>query len=289
MFFHDKGGANAFDDLPNVSARILREDRREKYFSYLFKEFSYDHVSVLSSPKVANYIGELVECGVDYEFHSSDLDVVSREINELDFRFVNSIVVPSQYLADQVGGLLPPIARGRVRVVRNCVDSQIFNTHDSGAPRSIDSRNFGEGIPLVWVGRFDSGKGYAYFLRLLAKLGNEYYGIVVLSLEHDPERAAKFLSEASQLGVSSQVKILLNLQQSQMASLYRSAGEQGGWLISTSFMESFGYSIAEARECGLSVAAFDLPVLKEFGDSGIFAVPSGSVSDLAKVIVTGKK
>lgn len=287
MFFEDRGGSNAFDDLPNVRASIIRKDRAKSALQYMAKTQHYDAVSVLSAPAFVEALAGLVPL-LRYEFHSSDLSVIKSEIAQINFAQVDEILAPTEYMANQISNLLPHIHRGKMRVEPNLVDERTFSIDgDADFYFPGSQSEVPGGIPLVWVGRFDNGKGYRYFIRLLASLPKEYFGVVVVSLEKDPARASAFLNECAVMGVSDRVQLFLNLAQGDLSALYRYARDRNGYAISTSLLESFGYSVAEATACGLRVAAFQLPVWREHPrQSLITTVPTGSVQDLASAVLS---
>lgn len=285
VFFQERGGDGAFDSFSNVEVRVCAENLIENYLTYWTGQISYDEISVLSHPKLANFLATRTEASVTYEFHSSDLKVIGREIEALDLRELSIVAAPSKTMAEQITSLLPRRFQSRVRVIPNLVDSTVF--YSDGSPKLPFSKTGvgADAVPLVWVGRFDEGKGFRYFLRLLAQLPAEYVGMVVVSLEDDPQRSTKFFSEAASMGLVGRVRVFSNLSRQAMANLYWTARDSGGWLVSTSLMESFGYSVAEALACGLRVAAFKLPAFEDFKIwDGLHLVDIGSVRGLSSLI-----
>lgn len=286
IFFEDRGGRNAFDDLSNVRASIIRKDRAKSALQYIAGTQNYDAVSILSAPAFVEPLAGRVPL-LRYEFHSSDLAVVKKEIDHINFAQVDEILAPTQYMVGQICNLLPHIHRSKLRVEPNLVDANTFTTEgdaDFYLPSAGNERP--GGIPLVWVGRFDNGKGYRHFVRLIASLPQEYFGVVVVSLENDPGRATAFLNECAVMGVPDRIQLFLNLSQADLSKLYRCARDRNGWAVSTSLMESFGYSVAEATACGLRVAAFHLPVWREHPRQNLITVvPTGSVQDLTAAVL----
>lgn len=289
VFFEDRGGSHAFDDLPNVRSLISRRDRSGAALTYMATVFGYERASVLSAPQTVEHLAGKVPT-LRYEFHSSDLDVVRREISELSLDVVDEITAPSSFMAEHVEGLLPRVHRSKVSVEPNLIDAGTFRIDGSAdfAEFSTDIA-LRQSRPLVWVGRFDQGKGHRHFARLLAALPEEFVGVMVVSLEREPERVSAFLSECAAMGVLDRIRIHLNLPQRELASMYRWARDLGGWAVSTSLLESFGYFVAEATACGLPVAAFALPVWAEHSRQELInEVPIGSVRDLAAVVAAGR-
>lgn len=288
VFFNDRGGLRTFADVSNVNVRIIREDRAIAYLTYTVSRIEYDSVHVLSTPKIANALVENPDVVVVYEFHSSNMTVVEQEIKELSVDKMSQIAVPSDMMKLKIGERLPRRTLARLIVISNLVDHRVFSQN---GPSDFFDRdpNFAEQTlrPIVWVGRFDKDKGYQYALRVLAQLPKTYFGIFVVSLEHDPLRTSRFLSECDALGVRDRVQLYMNLSQPEISNLYRSARDRGGVYVSTSLMESFGYAIAESMECGLPCTAFQLPVLDIHSDRGqLYSVPVGDIQTMSKLIST---
>ena len=270
-----------FTDLDNVNARIVRADRINAFLAASTSKHQYDEVRVLSSPTVANALSLNDDLEVIYEFHSSDMGVVKNEIQKLEIDRLGHIVVPSGKMQDWVRDLLPRRVRTRVRVEENLIDRGTFR---EGAVADLPRAANDQFRPLLWVGRFDDGKGFVFLPRLLAQLPREYEAYVVVSLEKDPARAGKFLSECDAMGVRDRVHLFMNLAPSALNELYNLAADRGGWMISTSLMESFGYAVREALASGLRVAAFGLPVYEELSDPSLYLTPIGGVKELATTV-----
>lgn len=286
VFLEDRGGSQAFSDLSNVRMSIIPRGRAEPAIEYLVNTHSYRTVSVLSYPSIVKRIAGSVH-HLRYEFHSSDMEVNSREVNSLELDLVDEFTAPTSFMVTSIEAVLPAHQRRKLRVLPNLVDSTIFSPTGPSDFYNEDAPAADAGIPLVWVGRFDDGKGYKHFLRALRALPEQYFGIVVVSLEKDPNRTSSFFNECAAMGVTERVHLYLNQPHSEMARLYRWAAERGGQAISTSLLESFGYFVAEATECGLPVIAFDLPVWQEHKNKDLITrVTVGSVTSLVQSIQT---
>ncbi|MHB0834175.1 MAG: glycosyltransferase family 4 protein [Corynebacterium aurimucosum] len=288
VFFNDRGGLRTFSDIANVNARIIREDRAIAYLTYIVSRMEYDSVHVLSTPKIANALVKDSDVAVVYEFHSSNMTVVGEELKELDVDKMSQIAVPSEVMRLKIGERLPRRILARLIVTPNLVDHRVFSSEGPSDffdrdPKLADSTL----RPIVWVGRFDKDKGYQYAVRALAQLPENYFGIFVVSLEHDPIRTSRFLSECDAMGVRDRIQFYMNLSQPEISTLYRSARDRGGVYVSTSLMESFGYAIAESMECGLPCVAFQLPVLDMHNDRGqLYSVPVGDIQAMSQLIST---
>lgn len=271
-----------FTDLDNTNVRIVRSDRINAFLTASTAKNIYDEIRVLSSPTVANALSLNDDLEIIYEFHSSDMGVVNNEIQKLEVDRLGQIVVPSKKMQDWVRELLPRRVRNRVRVEENLIDRGTFRAGVTTYFPGIENDRV---RPLLWVGRFDDGKGFVFLPRLLAQLPREYEAYVVVSLERDPARAGRFLAECDAMGVRDRVHLYMNLAPSALNELYNLAADRGGWMISTSLMESFGYAVREALASGLRVLAFSLPVYEDLRDSSLFLTPIGGVREMSETIL----
>lgn len=288
LFDVHRGGDGVFDNLPNVSPRVVRKDRQEAYIKFAVDNFSFEQISILSNPDAVKIFSTENDAVLNYEIHSSDMKIVDSELAQLDAGRVDEFIVPSEYMASRVARVASSRIAKRLKVKPNLIDATVFHRDGDATYFGVDAFGGSRDVvcPLLWVGRFDKGKGYTYFLRTLALLPERFQGVCVVSLESDPQRMVAFLAEAAALGVSHRVSVHSDLSPRDLADMFRSAATLGGYLVSTSLLESFGYSVAEAMECGLSVRAFDLPVWIEHAKFGAFgkAVPPGDVGLLADSI-----
>ncbi|HEY9470068.1 MAG TPA: glycosyltransferase family 4 protein [Propionibacteriaceae bacterium] len=284
VFQHDKGGRSRFVDLDNVSLRVVDKGRLEAFLAYAVRNRRYDDVSITSLPEFASSVAKSTNVPVHYEFHTSTVDVIQKELERLDLNAISGIRVPSAYLADMVMQELPVSSRGLVEVVPNDIDHEVFEPTGSTMRAHLGPKD----LPLVWIGRFDRGKNYRDFLRLLSLLPKRFVGIVIVSLESDPSRMAEFLGDVGHYQVGNRVKVLMNLDQHAVASIYRGAAIAGGAFVSTSLAESFGYGVVEAMACGLSVFAYDAGALHEHtareGDLSLFDL--GDIDGMAQALVS---
>ena len=281
VFVEDKGGVDAYSDLPNVDIRIVRRDRCAALVQFLVGSGIYSELSILSFPEIARGAQFPESLLVKYEFHSSNMSIIKKELSLVDLSTIDTLVAPSQYMADQIDAELPKSTRLRTVVVPNLIDSRVFH------PGQSETNPIGaNGVPLIWIGRFDKEKGVKHFLRLLSLLPEKFYGIVFVSLESDPARAADFFSEVHASGVNDRVHLLMNVPQWKLGDFFRRARERGGALVSTSIMESFGYTVVEAIACALPVYAFGLEVFAEHSDpDGLLnTVDIGDVVALAELL-----
>lgn len=279
LFMHDKGGKKAFS---KTNYRIIRKDRLDNYFNFIIENKNYNEIRITSLPELTHKISKdfLCKTKVIYEFHTSSLDVIEREVNKLDFTNISEIWVPSEYLQEIVKGIIGD--KSSVIVVPNIVNINVFNP-DKDFVKTYFPK---ETIPIFWVGRLDKGKNYKDFFRLLSLLPEKYEGYLILSFENEPSRISEALLETELYKINDRVHFLLNLTQSELADLYISSYKSKGIYCSTSLAESFGYGVLEAALTGLPVVTYEVGGIaghREY-DLAMHMVNVGDTDALAKTI-----
>ncbi|MGW8566922.1 glycosyltransferase family 4 protein [Isoptericola sp. NPDC055881] len=281
-FSKDSGGRPSFANIPHVDVRVIEKGRLINSVLYGAGLYDVNEISVTSMPKMAEAIAatDLREALV-YEFHTSDLPTISREVGELALTFPERVRVPSNFAAGLVRSAMQSAGvDATIEVVPNLVDLSTFQRGRTVAERPLRSAS----RPLVWVGRLDKGKNPNDFARMLAQLPEEFTGEVVLSLEDGPDRIERYLGIAGDLGVLDRLRFHSNFSQAEMANLYRWAARHGGAFISTSLAESFGYALVESAACGLPTVGYEVGPLGEHDICGGELVPVGSITELVAAV-----
>lgn len=280
IFRNDAGGRHDFEKLPDVDVKIVRGDRLQNYVAYSIKTCCFDEIRITSLPKIVKPVFDAGAKKIIYEFHTSAEKVIESEVKECELSLVTEFWVPSLYLKNVVAQILPSSCRDKILVQPNIVNKNIFSENFP-----IEESRYFEGIPLLWVGRFDKGKNPKDFLRVLKILPPEYHAVFVVSLEGDSERTDDFISEAFAHGVVDRIKLFMNLSSEEMARLCQQIKYRNGAYCSTSLGESFGYSVAECLAAGLDVVAYNVGALSEFNDHKYQLVDVGDIFGFADAIL----
>lgn len=126
----------------------------------------------------------------------------------------------------------------------NCVDTENFKYQ---AHPKYDS-------PIVgWVGRMEKNKNWRDFLYIGSMLIAQNPNIRLWMFDDaniymESERIA-FFDTVQQLNLSRNIDRFSNVKHSTMSDCYSIIGDSGGFLLSTSTLEGFGYAAAEAMSC----------------------------------------
>lgn len=142
----------------------------------------------------------------------------------------------------------------------NCLDTKQFAYvhHLSPEKHSI----------IGWVGRLEENKNWRLFLDICAGLVRfspqlKFWIFTDDSLNSAAEKAA-FHQKAQQLQLLNRITVYSNVPHRKMPVYYSRIGNSGGFLLSTSNVEGFGYAIIEAMACLCPVICSDSDGVKSF-------------------------
>lgn len=283
VFTASQGGEQAFSGLDNCNVRICQKQDMASYLEYSLRATEYDLFTVTSQPWLIDSVEVPDRTHIVYEIHSPLEHIVRRELEALDTSSVDEIWVPSAWSADLVARILPRRKHVPITVHANEVDATRFNVTGS---RQYPLHGRTGMIPVSWIGRLENfHKNYIDFMRVVKALPENYYGIMLLSLQNDPAGLSKAIGAAAALGVAERLDLLWNVPQQRVGDLHRTVRDAGGVFCSTALYESFGYGVVEAALCGTPVAAYDVGPLSDHKYRNIQLVPIGDLMGLAQAIL----
>jgi D-inositol-3-phosphate glycosyltransferase len=182
--------------------------------------------------------------------------------DRLFVRFADGSVSASHFNAVQVRqryGIEPV-------VVFNGVDLSIFKPereNDSEILEEYGLRVSAQQPALLYAGRLVRWKGVEYLIRAMPEIKPEATHLWIAG-EGPYEGTLRAL--AREKGVSDGVHFIGKVEQTKLASLYRSCSA----LVATSFVnETFGMALCEAMACGAPVVASDFGGFREVVDDGV--------------------
>lgn len=281
VFLNDRGGLGAYGDLPNIDARLVENERLIPFLRAISKQKTYAELRITSQPTLPSLLEDLDVGRLIYEFHSPIPSIISNELKKLDSSSLDEVWVPSQWAADLVDSLRPKRMHFPITVVPNLTDSRHFVPDGPTVPLPRS----GQQIPISWIGRLEnSQKNYLDFLRTLRLLPDRFFGLVIYSLEHEPDRLQKFLGDAASLGVLDRIEIYSDVPQPEVAAIHRSVRDAGGAFYSTALSESFGYAVLEARLTKCPVISYDVGPLRAHPVKGIKFLDVGDILGAADYI-----
>ncbi|MFC7371824.1 glycosyltransferase family 4 protein [Fictibacillus iocasae] len=123
--------------------------------------------------------------------------------------------------------------------------------------------------PVIgWVGRIEDNKNWASFLQIGRRLIDHNPAIKLWMFEDatlaKPAERLKFDKMVQDLRLSPHLVIRSNVLHNEMPDYYSMIGDSGGFLLSTSKVEGFGYAIAEAISCRCPVLTTDSDGVRTF-------------------------
>ncbi|ASA23892.1 glycosyltransferase family 4 protein [Paenibacillus donghaensis] len=121
---------------------------------------------------------------------------------------------------------------------------------------------------IAWIGRLEVNKNWREYLQVV-KLLRCSKPDLHLWMFHDPLLAAEgqtleFEYELEASGLADRLNVFTNIPNALMPGFYSSIAASGGFLLSTSITEGFGYAVAEAVCCTCPVLSTDSDGVRSF-------------------------
>lgn len=181
-------------------------------------------------------------------------------------RQVDRIIVPSKYIKDELvrNGFHPE----RIMLLPYFTERKSFISQSS------------HGNEILWVGRFEAGKGFNFFVDVLEELVDLPWKAIVVGEGEGKQEAHKMVIRQ---GLGHRVSFLGYLKNAELDSRYSRAKVV---VITSTIPESFCMVGTEAMAHRRPVVAFDVGGIREWlqhGSTG-FAVPLGNTKTMAWAI-----
>lgn len=183
-----------------------------------------------------------------------------------------ALIPPTNHLLELFIRICPWLHRF---VISNIVDVKSFHHIPNTPP---------DNPVIAWVGRLESNKNWREYLSIAKQLRLRKPNLH-LWMFHDPDLASEdqkddFQKELNALGLNDRLSTFTNIPNHVMPIYYSSIANSGGFLLSTSITEGFGYAVAEAICCTCPVLSTDSDGVRSFivhNTSGKF-YPLGNIN-----------
>ncbi|WP_194270835.1 glycosyltransferase family 4 protein [Fictibacillus phosphorivorans] len=141
----------------------------------------------------------------------------------------------------------------------NCFDSKEFGY------RSITRTPY----PIIgWIGRLELNKNWDEYLmfamRFIKQKPNAKFWMFIDDTLGNHHEKARFNKLLTRYKLTNSVVVHANIPHKQMADNLSIIGDSGGFLLSTSKVEGFGYAVVEAMSCKCPVLTSDSDGVKAF-------------------------
>ncbi|GGF59796.1 hypothetical protein GCM10010912_01310 [Paenibacillus albidus] len=187
----------------------------------------------------------------------SDAELIIREAVPYLQAYCNAVLIPpTTHLLELFISICPWLHR---YIIPNIVDVQSFRPIPGEAPHD----------PVIaWVGRLESNKNWREYLQIARQIRRSKPDLH-LWMFHDPDLATEEEREAFDIELhaskqNDRLNVFTNIPNAQMPVYYSSIAASGGFLLSTSITEGFGYAVAEAICCGCPVLSTDSDGVRSF-------------------------
>lgn len=171
--------------------------------------------------------------------------------------YCNAVLIPpTDHLLELFVSICPWMHR---YVIPNIVDVHSFRFIAAEPPHD----------PVIaWVGRLESNKNWSEYLKIAQQVRLSKPDLH-LWMFHDPilaseEQKQLFNEELHALGLNDRLVVFTNIPNHIMPLYYSSIASSGGFLLSTSITEGFGYAVAEAICCTCPVLSTDSDGVRSF-------------------------
>lgn len=261
LYLWDGAGRQNITDIP---CRITNNDNEIRA---IFAEQHYDAVIVtcdhlmLQRIRGLGYNGPLIyeSQGLgSYEQARSTIESASMFIN----LYASAVISPpASHLIQLFQTYLPAFPRF---FVQNMIDTDHFIYQNA---RWLNPT----GNPiLAWIGRLEQNKDWQLFLRIGHQLAQHLPQIQLWMFEDatisEPGEREKFSALVHELNLLPRLTLRSNVPHDHMPHYLSAVGDSSGLLISTSYLEGFGYAVAEAMSCGCPVLSTDSDGVRSFID-----------------------
>lgn len=123
--------------------------------------------------------------------------------------------------------------------------------------------------PVIgWVGRIEKNKNWRDFVEIGFQLRQRVPNLKLWMFEdahlYEPEEKAAFEQKIVELGLTPHIIRHSNIPHRKMPELYSMIGDSGGFLLSTSILEGFGYAVSEAMSCRCPALSTDSDGVRSF-------------------------
>ncbi|MNH86128.1 putative poly(glycerol-phosphate) alpha-glucosyltransferase [compost metagenome] len=165
------------------------------------------------------------------------------------------VLPPTSHLIELFNQVCPWL---RQFIIMNMVDTSVFHPRDIGvSPHPI----------LGWVGRLEKNKNWVEYLNIGHRLSQIMPNLELRMLTDEtlaaPEEQYNFKKWVANLNLT-RLQTVSNVPHNQMPIQYSMIANSGGFLLSTSMVEGFGYAVGEAIACGCPVVSTDSDGVRSF-------------------------
>ncbi|KAF6577404.1 glycosyltransferase family 4 protein [Paenibacillus peoriae] len=213
---------------------------------------------MLARLRMLGYQGILIYESQGFGSHEEAAWVVADAVPYLQ-RYANAVLLPNTtHLVQLFTNTCPWLNR---YVFPNVLDTSVFNYVPNTPPTN----------PVIaWVGRLEPNKNWRHFIDISYWMLQNRADLRIWMFYDDtlsqPEDKIQFEKMLTQLGMSSVIERFQSVPHAQMPLYYSMIGDSGGYLLSTSLVEGFGYAVAEAMACRCPVLSSDSDGVRAFID-----------------------
>ncbi|HEY2494195.1 MAG TPA: glycosyltransferase family 4 protein [Paenibacillus sp.] len=262
-------------NIHNIPTYITSDDSE---ISSLLHEHNYDAIVVTSDYfmlerlRSLGYQGSLLFEAQGFGTLEQATATITEAASSLK-RYCNAVLLPqTSHLIEIFINICPWLPRF---IISNILETSSFTHVTTKSPPYP---------AIAWVGRLEANKNWKEFLEISSQLLQIQPNIGIWMFQDanifDAQDRHEFINKVQELHLDSVIEIFSNIPHPDMARYYSMVGDSGGFLLSTSILEGFGYAVAEAMSCNCPVLSTDSDGVRSFithNTTGKF-YPRGDIS-----------
>ena len=203
--------------------------------------------------------------------------IISRQVVRSALKKSDIVVTGANAIKKELLDVCP---KGKISVIYGGIDTEPFFALSNDELSKVRKKYNLPQKFILSVGRFEKRKNYPRLLEalsLLNKNGHNLYLVIIGDAGDDLDAS---LEQINFLNLSENVKILKNVEEHDMNSLYRICS----LLVFPSIYEGFGFPILEAMAAQCPMVVSDLPVFREMTENQLLYFDPHDAESIAQVI-----
>ncbi|AJS57465.1 glycosyltransferase family 4 protein [Paenibacillus sp. IHBB 10380] len=246
-------------NIHNIPTYITSDDSE---ISSLLHEHNYDAIVVISDYfmlerlRSLGYQGPLLFEAQGFGTLEQATATITEAATFLE-RYCSAVLLPqTSHLIEIFINLCPWLPRF---IIPNLLETSSFTHLTTESPPYP---------AIAWVGRLEANKNWKEFLNISYQLLQIQPNIGIWMFQDanlfDERDRDEFTIMVQQLHLDSVIGYFSNIPHHEMPRYYSMVGDSGGFLLSTSILEGFGYAVAEAMSCKCPVLSTDSDGVRSF-------------------------